>query len=415
MNAIGKWPGQHARRLQIFVSDLGATGVVRNAIAIANEASSWGYQVRLLTCNADGVLRHQVGRNVAVVKLNGASDGRLSRRSQMKKAFLAYRRHCRDWRPDIMLSAGNHGHLLSSFAGFGLPGIKVLRLSNDLAHGSPSIASRLWRAAKFRLMVGLADQLVYVSRAQDRQPLLARQLSVGKALVIPNGVDLDLVREAATEGCDHPWVKDQTVPLVLAVGRHVEQKNFKTLLTAFAKARATRPMRLMFLGDGETAAIGRLHQLAKARGVARDVAFMPAVANPFPYMAAAQTFALPSLWEGSANVLLEAMACGTPIIASRTAGDAEHVLGDGRYGVVVEPKDIDQLADAILRQTGPEAIGPGDRAAAFSRHITMRRYFWLFDALVDRQAELGSTCNPVLNTLAGPSLGKASLVDPARL
>lgn len=369
------------RRIQIFVSDLSATGVVRNAIAIANEAAASGYQVRLLTCNTDGVLRNELARGVAVVRLNDLGDAHRPRRTQMKKALLAYRRHCREWRPDIMLSAGNHGHLLSTFAWLGMPGKKVLRFSNDLTHGMPSRLTRLWRSARFRLMAWAADRLVYVSRAQARHPLLARQLAAGKALVIPNGVDLELAARGAAQPCDHPWLNETSIPVVLAVGRHVPQKNLAALLKAFAEARAVRPMRLILLGDGQSTAIAALRSLAAELGVERDVALVPATGNPFSYMAAARTLVLPSLWEGSANVLLEAMACDTPVIASRTAGDAEDVLDNGSHGVLVDPRDIGQMAQALLRQTGPNPIRPGTRAIAFSRSDTMRQYIRLFDQL----------------------------------
>ena len=257
-----------------------------------------------------------------------------------------------------MFSAGNHGHLLSTFAWLGLPGTKVLRISNDLNHGSPSAAVRWWRELKFRLIAGLADRLVLVSRAHGSHPLLARHLASGKALVIPNGVDTEAVRSASHLPCTHRWTSNRAVPIVLAVGRHVRQKNFETLLRAFAIARAQRPMRLLFLGDGSMAETARLSALSLALGIADDVDLVPATANPFPLMAAAGALALPSLWEGSSNVLLEAMACGTPVIASRTAGDAEHVLDGGKYGILVDPYDVEQLADAITCQTGPNRVGP---------------------------------------------------------
>ena len=371
-----------APRIQIFVSDLTATGVVRNAVAIANEAAASGYDVRLLTCRPDGVLRNQVRPDVTVVKLiKNAHPGR-SRRFQLKQALVEYRRNSRQWRPDIMVSAGNHGHLLSTFAWAGLPGTKVLRISNDLSHGNPSATVRWWRDLKFRLISKLADKLLFVSRSLGDHPLLSRHLASGKAIVIANGVDVEAVRAATHQPCSHRWAADRSVPFVLAVGRHVRQKNFDTLVRAFAIARRAQPMRLIFLGDGSIDETARLSALTLELGIADDVDFVPATANPFPLMAAAGALALPSLWEGSSNVLLEAMACGTPVIAARTAGDAGHVLDQGRYGLLVDPFDVEGLAAALVRQTGTDRVEPGDRVQSFTRDRSMARYIQLFDRLV---------------------------------
>jgi glycosyltransferase involved in cell wall biosynthesis len=379
-----------APRIQIFVSDLTATGVVRNAVAIANEAAASGYDVRLLTCRPDGILRNQVRPDVTVVKLvRSAASGR-SRRFQLKQALVEYRRHSRQWRPDIMFSAGNHGHLLSTFAWLGLPGTKVLRISNDLNHGTPSPPVRWWRDLKFRLISGLADRLLLVSRAHGGHPLLAGHLASGKAIVIPNGVDVEGVRAASQLPVDHCWAADRSVPLVLAVGRHVRQKNFETLVRAFAIARRKQPLRLLFLGDGSLDQTARLSSLTLELGIAEDVDFVPATANPFPLMAAAGALALPSLWEGSSNVLLEAMACRIPVIASRTAGDAEQVLDGGKFGLLVDPFDVEALAGALIRQIGSGRVEPGNRVQAFDRARSMARYIQAFDRLAAGKATTGA-------------------------
>lgn len=378
-----------APRIQIFVSDLSATGVVRNAVAIANEAAASGYEVRLLTCNPDGVLRSQIRSDVLLVKLASGASLRRPRRVQLLHSLFNYHRHSREWRPDIMLSAGNHGHLLSSIAWLGLPGRKVLRISNDLQHGSPSLPTRWWRGLKFRLIAALADRLVLVSRAHAQHPLLARHLASSKAVIIGNGVDIEAVRAASRRPCAHPWAEDGSVPLVLAVGRHVRQKNLATLVRAFASARRRKPMRLIILGDGSKAETGKLQDLAASLGVSDAVDLAATTSNPFPLMAAAQTLALPSLWEGSSNVLLEAMACGTPVIASRTAGDAEHVLGHGRYGILIEPHDIESLALALIRQTSANRVEGGARVSSFGRHLVLTRYIRLFDQLVAGERLIG--------------------------
>ncbi len=375
-----------ARRVQIFVSDLGATGVVRNAVAIANEAAACGYQVRLLTCDAEGVLRKELIPAVAVVKLDGSASAGMSRRARMRSVLLSYRRHCRSWKPDILMSAGNHGHLLSTIAWLGLPGRKLLRISNDLTHGSRSLLARVARATKFWLVGKLADRLVYVSARLSRHDLPAGQLSAGKAIAIPNGVDLERVRALAGQHCDLPWAGKGRAPVVLAVGRFVRQKNFDTLLKAFALARKKRPMRLAFLGEGSRSETDRMRALAQDLGVGADVEFIAPVTNPFPYMSSSSVMVLPSLWEGSSNVILEALACGTPVVASRTAGDAPHVLDNGKFGLLVDPLDVDGLAAAILRQTGPDPVLPRRRAEQFSRSIALRCYMQLFDAMLDQGA-----------------------------
>ena len=384
MKMVGfcQW-GCHAPRIQIFVSDLSATGVVRNAVAIANEAAASGYEVRLLTCSPDGVMRSQLRADVTLVRLARDARAERSRRRQLQQVLVEYRRHSRNWQPDIMLSAGNHGHLLSCIAWLGLPGAKLLRVSNDLSHGSPSLLTRCWRNLKFRLVAGLADRLVLVSRALGEHPLLAGQLRSGRAHIIANGVDVEAVRAASRHPCPHRWAGDRAVPVVLAVGRHARQKNFGTLLRAFASARARRPMRLIILGDGQRTETARLQVLATSLGISADVDFVSAVANPFPFMAAARTLVLPSLWEGSSNVLLEAMACGTAIIASRTAGDANLTLDGGKYGILVDPHDVESLASSLLQQTGKGSILPGKRASAFERSLAMRQYIRLFDQLID--------------------------------
>lgn len=367
-------------RLQIFVHDLSATGVVRNAIGIANAAAQDGFSVRLLTSVADGPLRREVDRRVTLVPLVSADVARQPRTHQLRRSLIAYRKYAREWRPHVLFSAGNHGHLLSTLAWTGLPGVKILRISNELHRSASRLspARRLARAAKFQMMTSLADRLVLVSHALEQRPVLSRMTRLGKSIVIPNGVDVERVRAAAEEPCPHPWLTNKELPVVLAVGRHAPQKNFGTLLQAFALARKRTPMRLLFLGGGTAEAISSLRASANALGVAEYVGFEAPTANPFSYMHAADLVALPSLWEGSANVLLEALACGTRVIASQTAGDSSLVLDEGRYGALVDPADPAAMAESMLLQLGEDGVWPGNRAESFSRKASLTRYVQVF-------------------------------------
>lgn len=372
-------PGSGRPRLQLLVSDLKATGVVRNVIAIANAAAADGFHVRLLTCVGDGPLRKDVGPDVTLVDLLGPREAGTPRHLQQRKALLPYWKHTRSWNPHILFSGGNHGHLLSTLAWQGSRGTRILRISNALEQAREDGPRAGWkRRLKFRWLTGQADRLVLVSPSLERDPLLRPLIASGKALVIPNGVDIERVRRGAREPPQHPWLKERHLPLVLAVGRHARQKNFPLLLEAFARARRQVPMRLLFLGEDQGQAVAELRDLARRRGVGSDVTFEPPTANPFSVLAAADVFVLPSLWEGSSNVLLEAIACGTPVVASRMAGNAAEVLDGGRYGLLFDPADADELASAILRQVSPDAVKPGERAQRYSKAATLRRYLQLF-------------------------------------
>jgi glycosyltransferase involved in cell wall biosynthesis len=90
-------------------------------------------------------------------------------------------------------------------------------------------------------------------------------------------------------------------------------------------------------------------------------------------VARAATFVLPSLWEGASNALLEAVACDVPIVASRSAGNAQEVLGYGRFGLLVDPLDVKGMAQAILYQTSADACRPGNRAADYSADDALAR------------------------------------------
>ena len=364
-------------KILIFIDDFSATGVVVNAIAIARHLHERGCVVQLMAAQAEGALIGNVPHGVSVAGMLPTGKGELSRRMRLRRSALAFRQHLKSYAPDVLFSAGNHGHLLSVIASLGLSGCRtIVRISNDLDHminGKPTKpSSRWWRVAKFRAVVALADQVVFVSRHMARSQVLGAG-TIRKAAVIPNGVDVDRVRGLALEEVSNQWLDEVgEQPLVLAVGRLALQKNFANLLRAIAIARQSRPLRLLLIGSGPLQE--QLLRDADALGIRDAVKIMQPVANPMPYLARASVVALPSWWEGSSNVLLEAIACGTPVVASRTAGNAEDVLDCGRYGLLVDPDDVEGMAAALLIQSSAEAQLPGDRAQEFDRAATLRAY-----------------------------------------
>lgn len=201
---------------------------------------------------------------------------------------------------------------------------------------------------------------------------LAESLSIPRQRIqtIHNPVDLEGIARLAAAPAPHPWLSDKAQPILLTIGRMNEQKDHRTLLRALAQLNLRRPARLIHLGEGG------LHEDLQAEcsrlGLTDQVQWAGNTANPYAYMARADAFVLSSAWEGLPNVLLEALACRTPIVSTDAAGGGPaELLQNGRFGRLVAVGDAAALADAI---EGALAA-PGDLEAGY-RHVqgfTMER------------------------------------------
>jgi len=233
-----------------------------------------------------------------------------------------------------------------------------------------------------RLLAADADHIVCVAPALLGVPAFAAAANRGRVSTIVNGIDLEAVRKRMAEPVDHPWLGGPHT-VVLGIGRLARQKNFGILLEAVAIARRTRPARLIILGESRDDARAQLMTRAAALGIADSVDLPGRVENVFPWLARADVFALPSLWEGAANVLIEAIACGVPVVAAISAGNAADVLDHGRFGRLVEPHDPEQMAAALLAQGDPATmIRPGNRADAYMLSDTLSAWRRLIEDMI---------------------------------
>lgn len=357
--------GQATRLILIYVHALVATGVVRNVRLIAAALADAGHDVAIITALPGG-------EGVAGVPHHALLPGPMHSRLREKwAAARALRRYIRRSGAAMLISAGNHGHGTVRAASIGLRRpARIYRISNDLerrASGAPGGRLARWgRHVMARLIAGDATRLVLVSPTLADTSAFRAANRAGRVVTIANGIDAANARTHAVGPAPHGWM-GQDVPVVLAIGRLAPQKNFMTLLDAFARLCERRPARLLLLGESRDDARRHLLDRADMLGVADHVALPGVVDNVFPWLAGADVFILPSWWEGSANVLLEAMAVDTPCVASRSAGNAAQLLDAGRHGVLVDPHDAEAMADALLRQLDPATIlRPGDRIDAFS-------------------------------------------------
>lgn len=263
-------------------------------------------------------------------------------------------------RPDVLLTNREWAHQEAVRArhASAAPTQVVFRLGSLVgAQLARRNALQRWRLRRrMRPAYAAADGILALSEAIATDPALTALVAPARIRAVPNTVIPADFRQRAAADIDHPWLPARDVPVFLAVGRLVQVKDYPTLLSAFAILRAQRPCRLLILGDGDQrpqlqAQIARL-------GLKQDVELLGFQPNPLPYMRQASALVLSSFLEGLGNVLIEAMACGTPVLATDCGGPRE-VLADGTLGPLVpvgESTALAQAMAAILATPTPAAL-----------------------------------------------------------
>ena len=208
------------------------------------------------------------------------------------------------------------------------------------------------RRGVVRALYPRTDALVAVSQGVADDIARMAGLDARRVTVIPNPIVTPDLERRAREPVEHRFFGDGDPPVILGVGRLVRQKDFATLVRAFALVRARRDARLLILGAGdprEAETERELRALIAALGLGSDVDLPGWVDNPVAYMTHADVFALSSAYEGFGNVVAEALAVGTPVVSTDCQSGPAEILEGGRHGRLVPVGDPRALADAILQ------------------------------------------------------------------
>jgi len=219
-----------------------------------------------------------------------------------------------------------------------------------------------------------ADAVIAVSLAAAEDLRKAVPKAASKIRCIYNPVVGPEIAEQAKLPAGHPWLEDSSLPVILTVGRLIAEKDHITLLQAFSKVTKRRPARLLILGEGPNR--DKLLSVAAELGIAERVDLPGFRTNPYAFMARARVFVLSSLLEGLPAVLIEAMACRTPVVSTDCPSGPAEILEGGKWGPLVPVGDSDAMAEAIL--TAMDRPGNGasleKRAKEFSVGSSVDRY-----------------------------------------
>lgn len=381
-------------RLAVFSAPLGSGGAERHTVRVLNELPADQFQTTVLCPPRRGEFEEDLRPDIRVLHIGSptllrrsATLGRLSARAGLRR-FLASNP------VDLLLSIQDVQNAIALSANHSLPKPipQVLVVQNSINDAYPS----RWSPAQAWI------RHVIRSRYQLARRVIALSHGVGDALVSWNpelrsrlrvihnaGIDDSLLASAARAA--QADTTPSSVPILLAAGRLNHQKGYPYLLQALSRLQQRGlAFEQWILGAGPLEAT--LQTQASHLGLGGRVRFLGFHKDPFQFMTKASIFVLPSLYEGFGNVIVEAMACGLPVVASDCPHGPAEIIQDGINGILVPPADPERLADALARLIQDPALrsrlaqAGRTRSADFhSRAIGSRYAGVLLEALDPRQ------------------------------
>ncbi len=365
--------------LLFVLPSLGGGGAERASVDLLRGINRKRFKIALALFSQSGDFLQQLPDDVQVYNLRGGKQYDL--RLVWRLAGLL-RRH----RPTLVLSILRYANMVTLLA-HRVARSQARVIANE--QNLPSAEFALFGGAQvkrafLKYLYPHADVVTAISKGIASELTSLYGLAEHKIRVIPNPVDAARIRTLGAAKLGHPWFQ-LGLPVVVAAGRLHPQKGFIYLIRAFAMVRNALPCKLVILGEGPQRS--DLEQLIAGLDLGDDVVLPGFQDNPYNFMRNASVFVLSSVYEGFGNVLVEALALGTPVISTACPVGPEEIIADGVTGILVPPADEEGLAEAMLRVLQDaklwhrlSANGPA-RATAFALERVVSQYETLFEQL----------------------------------
>lgn len=388
-------------RLAFFVSSLTGGGVQRVTLALAEAFASAGHPVDLLVTRPGGdyAKRIPAGVNLHVLQPTGILHSRWLawqtasvpstvllrpvllpiRSSRILRHVSALAMYLKQHRPAVLVSGMSYPNLAALWARnrAGVPARVVVVEHNTLSQTIHRVRYRWrWRylPALLRHAYRQADAIVAVSHGVADDVAATTGLPRSDICTIYNPVVSPVLIEGGHAPPDDNWFAPGRPPVIVGIGRLTSAKRFDLLIRAFATLRAQRKTHLIILGEGRERK--HLESLISELGMQEDIRMPGFADNPYRYMSHADLFVLSSDYEGLPTVLIEALACGCPVVSTDCPSGPREILDAGVFGELVPCGDHEQLAVAMARTltAPPDRSRQRARAQMFSIEASMRHY-----------------------------------------
>jgi glycosyltransferase involved in cell wall biosynthesis len=335
--------------IAVFIPSLHGGGAEKAMLIFAGELANRGFKVDLVLGRFTGPYRDRIPPGINVIDLQS---------SRMLRAIPRFARYLRRVQPQALFSTITHANIAAIWAA------KLARLSSPVVVRQSNAPKAETKDSVGRYIASKILPKVYPSAAAIiavsngvRGELLELNPRLDSLInVVPTPVLTPDMRELAGGEVEHPWFNEK-LPIVLSAGRLERHKGMLDLVRAFKIVAERSVARLVIIGEGTERA--RIEEEAKLLGLADRVSLPGFYANPLSLMRRARVFALASHYEGLPNVLIQALAVGTKVVATDCRSGPREILDNGRLGALVPVGDTDSLAEAIILSLNQDNLSRG--------------------------------------------------------
>lgn len=371
----------YSLKIGIYLPNLEGGGAERAFLELSYLLSKMGVSVDIIIARKIGPYVTEIPDCVRVVELMA------SRKFSIVIRLIGYLKR---ERPDVLLAGGDVSNAIAIIS------CLIAGLRDRCVVSQRSVLRRAWQVQRPKtywlwllVLKALYKRARYViSNSQNAYEELVQSFGINResCTVIYNSVDSDRIENLSESVLDDPWFSQSSLPVVISIGSLTEMKDMSNLIRAFSIVRQEYICNLLILGEGPER--NRLIDLIDSMELNDSVRLPGFVSNPFPMLKRSRVFVSSSKVEGCPNVVQQALACSTPIVATDCEGASAELLEFGKWGRLVPVGDPERMAAAIVAVLNdPKPPDGRIRAADFSPESTVLAYLKILLPDLD----LGST------------------------
>ena len=338
--------------LAILIPSFEKGGIERSIIRISKEMIKLGYKIDLLVVQINPDMKDLID-GPRIIYLSRSNLFHFFKYLLPRSiyfnlvSFWGLIRYLKKAEPDYLMTARNA--FLAVFVKFFIK-IKTKIVIREPLHISSvlnkhSVLNKNLISYFKRVVYKYSDKVIAISEGVSQDLIDNFNLSPNKVKIIYNPSADPEIKNLSNENFEHPWFK-QDIPIIIAIGRLTEQKNFYSLVDSFSLVRKEKESKLIIIGEGRERK--KIETLISEKSLEKDVELIGFQKNPWKYLSKSSLFVLSSLWEGFGNVIVESMYLGVPVISTDCPSGPREILDNGNLGYLVPSGDSESLAKKII-------------------------------------------------------------------